>query len=101
MMVRLSRAVFLFRMALLERLGQQAPFGSTHYHEAAVGLRENIEQAVEHLRQNVFDRRCPAQVLRDFDQRPQLRLRIHGQSRRFHAGRQSRASKASVLLWRT
>ena len=43
-----------------------------HDDEAAIGLRENLEQAVEDFRQDVFDGERLSQVVRDLDQRGQL-----------------------------
>ena len=48
----------------------------THHDEAAVGLRENLEQAIEDFRQDVFDGERLSQVVRDLDQRGQLYFRL-------------------------
>ena len=54
MIVRLIRAPSSFAFPLLERLGNQPAFRRAHHHKAAIGLRKNIEQAIEHLRQNLI-----------------------------------------------
>ena len=73
---------------LLDRLEQQLPFRRAAEHdESPIGLQENLEQAVQQLRQHAVDGQRFPQVLRDLDQRPQLHLRVHAEP---HTGRVGR-----------
>ena len=64
-------------------LGTSAPSGTAQDHEPAVGLDENLEQAVQQLAEHFVEADGLAEVVGDLDHGPQLDFGIDGQP---HAG---------------
>ena len=77
----------LVRIPALDGLGNQpARFRILQDDEAAIGLDENFEEAVEQLGQDVVQLEGSAQVLADFQERLQLKLGIDLQAEAGRAG---------------
>ena len=79
----------------LMALGTRGPSGRSQDDEAAIGLDENLEDAVEQLGQHVVERDGLAQVVGDLDHRPQLHLGIGDGLR---ADRRGEASSFDMMV---
>ena len=93
--VRLMRIVVaVVAAAILDGLGNQPAAGRVaQHHEAAVRLDENGEQAVQQLRQHLFQGQGLAQVLADLQQGLELGLGVGAQPQ---AGRADRTGRPST-----
>ena len=64
-----AHLVFHAGTAMFDRLGHQHAFGRAQHDEPAIGLDENLEQAVEQFAEHFFLVNRFAEVLGDFDHR--------------------------------
>ena len=79
--------IFHLGVATLDGLGNQRPVGRRPQDdEAPIGLREDLEHAVEQLGQHFLERDRAGQVLRDLDHRLQLHLGIDDRRERSTGG---------------
>ena len=71
------RALFVAFAAILHRHRHQRPVRlRPHHDEAAVGLDENLEQAIEQLRQDFVHAHRLAEIVGDLQERCELDLRL-------------------------
>ena len=79
---------------MLDGLGHQQPVGlRAQDHEAAVGLNEDLEQAIEQFAEHFVQTDRLAEVVRDLDHGPQLHF---GVDRQPHAGVMARAAHVEL-----